>query len=54
MPGIADKQIVHDIGTTYYAQLIQGGVKYMNMNLVLCIQKSLFVTIHMPRSEQST
>lgn len=27
MPGIADKQIVHDIGTTYYAQLIQGGVK---------------------------
>lgn len=27
MPGIADKQIVHDMGTTYYAQLIQGGVK---------------------------
>ena len=27
MPGIADKQIVHDIGTTYYAKLIQGGVK---------------------------
>ena len=27
MPGIADKQIVHDIGTSYYAQLIQGGVK---------------------------
>ena len=27
MPGIADKQIVHDIGTTYYAQLIHGGVK---------------------------
>ena len=27
MPGIADKQIIHDMGTTYYAQLIQGGVK---------------------------
>lgn len=27
MPGIADKQIVHDMGTTYYKQLIQGGVK---------------------------
>lgn len=27
MPGIADKQIVHDMGRTYYAQLIQGGVK---------------------------
>ena len=27
MPGIADKKIVHDIGTTYYKQLIQGGVK---------------------------
>ncbi len=27
MPGIADKQIVHDIGTSYYAQLIEGGVK---------------------------
>ena len=27
MPGIADKQIVHDIGTSYYAQLINGGVK---------------------------
>lgn len=27
MPGIADKQIVHDMGTTYYKQLIQGSVK---------------------------
>lgn len=27
MPGIADKKIVHDMGTTYYKQLIQGGVK---------------------------
>lgn len=27
MPGIADKKIVHDIGTSYYAQLIDGGVK---------------------------
>lgn len=54
MPGIADKKIVHDIGTTYYKQLIQGGVKIYEYELVLCIQKSLFVTIHMPRSEQST
>lgn len=27
MLGIADKQIIHDIGTSYYAQLIDGGVK---------------------------
>ena len=27
MPGIADKKIIHDIGESYYAGLIQGGVK---------------------------
>lgn len=27
LPGVADKKIVHDIGETYYDQLIQGGVK---------------------------
>ena len=27
MPGIADKKLIHDIGSSYYEQLIKGGVK---------------------------
>lgn len=27
MPGVADKKIIHDIGESYYDQLIRGGVK---------------------------